>query len=184
MKTVSNAELALMSLIAEQPRHAYEIEQVIEARNMRDWTEVGFSSIYRILTKLEEAGWLLGKMQPPEGRGPARKVYQMTKAGKEAWQQAALHNLAKPVRKYSSFLLGLDNLGGLPVEEAREAVQAYLNDQEMIYENLAQTVEKHPMKGDFYIDIFFDYLLNQFKAEIEWLRGLNERLETHANRVT
>ena len=32
MTKISNAELALLSLIAEQPRHAYEIEQVIEER--------------------------------------------------------------------------------------------------------------------------------------------------------
>ena len=50
---ISNAELALLSLIVEQPRHAYEIEQVIEERNMRYWTEIGFSSIYRLLSKQE-----------------------------------------------------------------------------------------------------------------------------------
>ena len=65
MAKISNAELALLSLIAEQPRHAYEIEQVIEERNIRYWTELGFSSIYRILSKLEESGWLAGQMQPP-----------------------------------------------------------------------------------------------------------------------
>ena len=72
MIEISNAELALLSLIVEQPRHAYEIEQVIEERNMRYWTEIGFSSIYRLLAKLEEASWLSGQLQPPEGRGPAR----------------------------------------------------------------------------------------------------------------
>ena len=57
MAHVSNAEFTLLSLLKEQPRHAYEIEQVIEERNMRDWTEIGFSSIYRLLSKLE-GSWL------------------------------------------------------------------------------------------------------------------------------
>jgi DNA-binding PadR family transcriptional regulator len=43
---MTNAELAILSLVAEQPRHGYEIEQVIEEREMREWTEIGFSSIY------------------------------------------------------------------------------------------------------------------------------------------
>jgi DNA-binding PadR family transcriptional regulator len=179
MEGISNAELALLCLLAEKPRHAYEIEQVIEARNMRDWTEIGFSSIYRILSKLEESGWLTGGMLPPEGRGPARKVYTLTTTGKKAWQQAALHNLAKPDRKFSSFLLGLDSLGALPAEEALDAVRTYLTDQQTIYDQLIQAVENHPMREDFYIGVFFDYLLNQLAAEIEWLKGLIGRLEIH-----
>jgi len=176
MVDISNAELALLSLIAEQPRHAYDIERVIEERNMRSWTEIGFSSIYRILTKLEGSGWLSAEMHPPEGRGPARKVYQLTPAGKKAWQQAALHNLAKPERKYSSFLLGLDNLGALPLEGALAAVQNYLTDQQSIYDQLNLAVENHPLKDDFYIGIFFDYLLTQLASEIKWLETLAEQL--------
>ncbi|MGD8457686.1 MAG: PadR family transcriptional regulator [Anaerolineales bacterium] len=177
MEDISNAELSLLSLLAEKPRHAYEIEQVIEARNMRDWTEIGFSSIYRILSKLEESGWLAGAMQPPEGRGPARKVYTLTPTGEKVWQDAALLNLAKPDRKYSSFLLGLDNLCALPPEEALGAIHTYLTDQQTVYEQLSLTVETHPMRDDFYIDVFFDYLLNQLAAEIEWLKKLIVRLE-------
>ena len=52
---MTNAELAILSLIGESPRHGYEIEQVIEARGMREWTEIGFSSIYYLLKKLEKA---------------------------------------------------------------------------------------------------------------------------------
>ena len=39
------AELAVLGLIVEQPRHGYEIEKVIEDRGMREWTEIGFSTI-------------------------------------------------------------------------------------------------------------------------------------------
>ena len=179
MVNVSNAELAVLSLLVEQPRHAYEIEQVIEDRNMRYWTEIGFSSIYRVLTKLEESGLLTSELQPPEGRGPARKVYHPTPTGKEAWQQAALHNLAKPERKYSSFLLGLDNLAALPPRDAQQAVQTYMTDQQTIYQELSVAVDNHPLRGDFFVGIFFDYLLNQLAGEITWLQDFCERLDKH-----
>jgi hypothetical protein len=51
---MTNAELAILGLIVERPRHGYEIEKVIEERGMREWTEVAFSSIYYILRKLEK----------------------------------------------------------------------------------------------------------------------------------
>ena len=77
---MTNAELAILTLVAEKPRHGYEIECVIEERGMRDWTEIGFSSIYYLLKKLEKEGLLEGRMETT-GRGPARKVYRATPAG-------------------------------------------------------------------------------------------------------
>ena len=55
-KIVTEAELMILGLLAERPRHGYEIEEVIEARGMREWTAIGFSSIYYLLNKLEKGG--------------------------------------------------------------------------------------------------------------------------------
>jgi DNA-binding PadR family transcriptional regulator len=87
---MTNAELAILSLIVEKPRHGYELEVVIEQRGMREWTEVGFSSIYYLLKKLEKEGLVVGRLEQLPGRGPARKVYQATPAGRAAWQEAAV----------------------------------------------------------------------------------------------
>jgi DNA-binding PadR family transcriptional regulator len=163
----------------EEPRHAYQIEQIIEERNMRFWTEIGFSSIYRLLSGLEKSGLISGELQPPEGRGPARKVYHLTGAGQEAWQEASLLALAQPKRTYSSFLLGLDNLCELPPNEAQEAITENLSHHQTVYHQLKQAVDNHQQRDDFFIGVFFDYLLNQLENEIAWLGELTEKLEEH-----
>ena len=84
---MTNAELAILGLIVEQPRHGYEVEQVIDERGMRDWTEVGFSSIYFLLNKLEKAGSILSHIEPAAGRGPSRKVYHPTQKGIQVLRQ-------------------------------------------------------------------------------------------------
>jgi len=66
---MTNAELAILGLVAEAPRHGYEIEQLIENRGMRNWTEVGFSSIYYILNKLEQRSLIRSHREPAAGRG-------------------------------------------------------------------------------------------------------------------
>ena len=48
---LSNAEYAVLSLLAEAPRHGYGVERIVEERGMRNWTEIGFSSIYFLLKK-------------------------------------------------------------------------------------------------------------------------------------
>ena len=111
---MTNAELAILSLIVEKSRHGYEIEQVIEAREMRNWTEVGFSSIYYVLKKLEKKGLVQGQLEKPVGKGPARKVYHITTAGLEAYHKATTEALSSPIPPYSAFLLGLSNLQGIP----------------------------------------------------------------------
>jgi DNA-binding PadR family transcriptional regulator len=63
---MTNAETAILTLLAEQPRYGYEIEQIIAERGMREWTEIGFSSIYNLLKKLEREGLVYC---PPGKRG-------------------------------------------------------------------------------------------------------------------
>src|SRR3989304_5788294 len=63
-----NADLAVLGLLMEQPRHGYQIEQVIQERNMRDWTEIGFSSIYAILGRLLKQGHLQAPLRRLQAR--------------------------------------------------------------------------------------------------------------------
>ena len=70
MKAHTDAELLLLGLIAEMPRHGYELERVIDDRGMREWTGIAFSSIYFVLNKLE--GLALVKAEQPSSE-KARK---------------------------------------------------------------------------------------------------------------
>ena len=56
MQVLTPAELTVLGLIVEQPRHGYDLEQVIEERGIRQWTDIAFSSIYYVLAKLEKRG--------------------------------------------------------------------------------------------------------------------------------
>ena len=68
-KSLTDAELLVLGLVAEMPRHGYELEQVIEERGMREWTQIGFSSIYFVLGKLK-------KMRLVTAKKPAQGEYE------------------------------------------------------------------------------------------------------------
>ena len=122
---MTNAELAILNLIAEQPRHGYDIEQVIEERGMREWTEIGFSSIYYLLNKLEKAGMIKSQLFQPAGKGPARKVYSITRLGYQAQTEATIAALSTPQSGSSSFLLGLSSSPSLSKEHLITALGSY-----------------------------------------------------------
>lgn len=172
---MTNAELAILSLVAEQPRHGYEIEQVIEERGMRDWTEVGFSSIYYLLKKLEREGLVEGQLEEAR-RGPARRVYHATSTGQEAYRLAIVEALSVPARWYSPLLLGL---AGLPRIARAEAVTALWHYHDAVAERRdhVQGNWEHQRPLPDHVDAMFDYSLALIKAELEWVQGFIRRME-------
>ncbi|MBC8505754.1 MAG: PadR family transcriptional regulator [Anaerolineales bacterium] len=173
---MTNAELAILSLIAEKSRHGYEIEQVIEARGMRDWTEVGFSSIYYLLNKLEKAGLIESRLEQAEGRGPARKVYQITENGQEAQINATLAALSEPVNSYPPFLLAMSNLPMLPPAQILPALNIYRNTlTERKLELVAKVEQQSPMPG--FVEAMFDYSINLIEAEMAWIERFITQVE-------
>ena len=177
---MTNAELAILSLITQQPRHGYEIEQVIEERGMRDWTEVGFSSIYYLLNKLENDNLIEGQVERHVGQGPARKVYRITEAGREAVHAGVLTALSVPQRTYPLLQLGLANLPGIPRSEALDALRKYRS-------NLSDRLEYVQRKRDrqrplpCFIETMFSHSITMIKAERSWIEDLIKHLEENSD---
>ena len=61
---LSDADIVVLSLLAEQPRHGYDLDRVIEQRGYRQWTSLAFSSVYYVLKR-----WRNGDSSSPT-RGP------------------------------------------------------------------------------------------------------------------
>jgi DNA-binding PadR family transcriptional regulator len=175
---MTNAEFAILSLIAENPRHGYEIEQVIETRGMREWTEIGFSSIYYLLKKLEREGLIKGKMERPPGKGPARKVYTITPQGREEQQNATLRALATPTQTYPPLQLGLANFPSVPRIEAIRALQQH---RDAIATHLQELKDKQKAQQPLpdFVDAMFDQALTVHQAEYDWLTKFLQELTEH-----
>jgi DNA-binding PadR family transcriptional regulator len=179
---MTNAELAILSLIAEKPRHGYEIEQVIEQREMRNWTEVGFSSIYYLLKKLEEKGAVRGEIEPSRGQGPARRVYSLTPAGYDAYNRATIDALSAPSPPQSAFLLGLSNLMSIPTEEAIQALRQYKRKMTLRAEHLRARWTRQEYRLPYHIHALFDLSMTLIDAELSWVTSFLHQLEEQKGR--
>lgn len=171
------AELAVLSLLAEEPRHGYQIDQIIEQRGMRNWTEIGFSSIYYLLNRLEHAGLISGGHRPAAGRGPARKVYAATPAGRAALSAAVEEALSTPRNPYPPIQLGLANLPLLPPQQAAAALQRYLDRLTGQVDSLqAARTAQQPLPP--HVDAMFDYSLTLLRAEQAWVQRMIQQIQT------
>jgi DNA-binding PadR family transcriptional regulator len=171
---MTNAELAILSLIAERPRHGYEIEEVIEARGMRGWTDIGFSSIYYLLKKLTGAGLLVQAAGESE-RGPARKVYSITESGSAALRDGTRDALTDIDGSERDLMLGLANL---PVLSPAEVIDALRTRLERLHERrkgiASQMAVQQPLPD--HVTALFDYSLTSIDAQIAWLESFIGRL--------
>jgi DNA-binding PadR family transcriptional regulator len=83
IEKLGNAETALLGLLAEEPKHAYQIEKDVEERGMRIWTDLSMSSIYKLLNKLEQGGGIDSKVVQSDNN-QLRKIYKLTNKGGKA----------------------------------------------------------------------------------------------------
>lgn len=172
---MTNAELAILSLVVEQPRYGYEIDQVIEERGMRDWTEIGFSSIYYLLKKLEREGLVESRLQEAK-QGPARRVYRATPAGESELHDGILDALSVPRRRYPHLQLGLANLPAISHTEALAALQEY---RDALASRLAFVQERWTNQDPlpYFVEAMFEHSVALLRAEIAWVEGFVSRLE-------
>lgn len=174
---MTNAELVLLSLIAECPRHGYELEKVIEERGMRNWTEIAFSSIYFLLNKLVKEGLAVSYTQPAAGRGPSKKVYSATAAGYAALKEGVCDGLASPEPGSQAFMLGLSCLPLLSRSEALEALQAR---RQSLCVRLVE-LQHHPAltapEFPVHVKAMFTYSLPLLEAELNWLDEFIQEIE-------
>jgi DNA-binding PadR family transcriptional regulator len=118
-----DAHVALLGLLSEGEKHAWEIERQVKHRDMRFWTDLSQSSIYKHLRLLESAGYLSSREEASDGR--LRRVYMLTSDGRRALQVRLLDLLREPEHVKWRLDLATYNLGLLPVEKAATALKAY-----------------------------------------------------------
>ena len=76
-----SAELMILALLENRPRHGYEIAQLIELRS-RGALRFNVASLYPLLYRLEKRGWIRGRWVEKAGQR-RRRYYRLTPAGKK-----------------------------------------------------------------------------------------------------
>ncbi|MEX0899872.1 MAG: PadR family transcriptional regulator [Gammaproteobacteria bacterium] len=80
-----SAELIILSIVEGRARHGYEISKLIDARSNGELT-FHVASLYPLLYRLEERGWLRGRWVEKAGER-RRRFYGLTADGKRALER-------------------------------------------------------------------------------------------------
>jgi PadR family transcriptional regulator PadR len=77
-----SADLLILSLVEDQPRHGYDIGKLIEARSAGA-LRFHVTSLYPLLYRLEKSGWIQGRWVEKPGQR-RRRYYKLTPQGQKA----------------------------------------------------------------------------------------------------
>jgi PadR family transcriptional regulator len=75
------AELVVLALLEDEPRHGYDLARLIEARSAGALT-FNFASLYATLYKLEDRKWIQGRWVEKPGQR-RRRYYKITAEGRD-----------------------------------------------------------------------------------------------------
>ena len=167
----SDADIVVLSLLAEQPRHGYALARVMEQRGYRQWTSLAFSSVYYLLKRLSERGLL----EPDEGSQGRRTVFRVTEAGRRELRQAAGERLLTPAPPSAGVLPALNAYSrlddpALAALLARRA-EALLGRLDELRALRAQVDEEHALA-------IFDYEILRQEADLAWTRSLLKKADS------
>ncbi len=98
-----SVELLILSILAEEPRHGYQIGKLIERRS-GGRLRFRVSSLYPILVRMQRKGWVQGRWVERPGQR-RRRYYHLTPKGEEA--------LAAEQRTWLQFAAAVNQVIGL-----------------------------------------------------------------------
>ena len=98
-----SAELLILSLVEDQPRHGYDLSKLIELRS-GGVLKFRVASLYPLLYRLEKRGWIQGRWVEKAGQR-RRRYYRLTAEGRRV--------LAARRGLWEEFFLALRRVGGI-----------------------------------------------------------------------
>ena len=174
---MATIDLIVLGMLKDEALSAYDIQKLVEYRNISKWVKISTPSIYKKVIQLEEKGPVRSSIVK-EGKMPEKAVYSLTEEGEKEFVELMTDISSKPVRIFLDFNAVIVNLAKLPartrnlcltqIEENVKSLKAYLEENMNIKENIAEI----PAEGKAVLQQ--QYILVQ--AIETWIASLKESI--------
>ena len=118
---MATIDLIVLGMLKKQPLSAYDIQKLVEYRNISKWVKISTPSIYKKVIQLEEKG-LLQSVLVRENNMPEKAVYSLTANGEQEFERLMEELSAQPIRIFLDFNAVIVNLDSVPSEMQKSCV--------------------------------------------------------------
>ena len=137
-------DLIVLGMLKKQALSAYDIQKLVEYRNISKWVKISTPSIYKKVIQLEEKG-LLQSVAVRENKMPEKAVYSLTASGEQEFERLMMELSVQPIRMFLDFNAVIVNLDSVHsemqksciagIEKNLQDLKAYLNENLLEKEN-------------------------------------------------
>lgn len=147
---MATIDLIVLGILKKESLSAYDIQKLVEYRNISRWVKISTPSIYKKVIQLEEKGYIKGNIVK-QGNMAGKAVYSLTDAGEKEFEKLMLEIAAKPIRIFLDFNAVIVNLTSLTpenqntclsnIEDNVKILKTYIKENISIKEHIPEIPE-------------------------------------------
>lgn len=174
---MATIDLIVLGMLKKESLSAYEIQKLVEYRNISKWVKISTPSIYKKVIQLAEKGYITST-SVKEGKMPEKAVYTLTETGNQQFEKLMMEISNQPINIFLDFNAVIVNLDNLSEENRKscldnieynvKTLKSYLEENR----NLKKNIPAIPKTGIAVLEQ--QYILVQ--AIETWIVSMKERL--------
>jgi PadR family transcriptional regulator, phenolic acid-responsive transcriptional regulator len=166
---------SILGLLHYKPMHGYRLKEHIE-RNFGHMWSINYGQIYPNLKKMKAEGLISMHEEACKGeKGPPRKLYTITEAGKQAFQEWLAESPEGSMILRDPFLMRFVFFGfgeeGRALEQIEEQLGVYEKQLARRYSNLNRWEHSGP-----YVKLMADLGVRMNEVFLDWLKDAHREL--------
>lgn len=118
---MATIDLIVLGMLKKEPLSAYDIQKLVEYRNISKWVKISTPSIYKKVIQLEDKGFLQS-VPVKESNMPEKAVYSLTDSGEQEFERLMQELSTQPIRIFLDFNAVIVNLDSLPAEKQSDCI--------------------------------------------------------------
>lgn len=141
---MATIDLIVLGMLKREAMSAYDLQKLVEYRNISKWVKISTPSIYKKVIQLEQKGYIESRIEK-EGRMPEKAVYSLTKSGEKEFEKLMLETSNKPINIFLDLNAVIVNLEFMSkdeqikcldnIESNMKTLKAYLEENLSLKEN-------------------------------------------------
>lgn len=177
---MATIDLIVLGILKKESLSAYDIQKLVEYRNISKWVKISTPSIYKKVIQLEEKGYIESNIVK-EGKMAEKAVYSLTGDGEIEFEKLMIGISSQPISIFLDFNAVIVNLTSLTpenqkscltnIEDNVKILKTYMEENISMKENMPEI----PETG-------MAVLQQQFilaQAIETWIASLKEGFENH-----
>ena len=175
---MATIDLIVLGILKKESMSAYDIQKLVEYRNISKWVKISTPSIYKKVLQLEQKG-LISSHTEKDGKMPEKAVYTLTEAGKKEFEKLMFEISCKPINIFLDFNAVIVNLESMTKERQKECLDNIENNIIILKTYLEENIALKENNPDIPVTgmavLHQQFLLIQ--AIEHWIATLKEELQ-------